>query len=130
MRTVFVVQSGEYSDRRVDAIFSTEQRAKRFIERFAEPHQFDISEWSLDMYADMPPGYRAFFLRMTKDGQAHDIEHKTSTYAFNGGPPMPGFDCKGNMILSVIARDTKHAIKIANEIRAQLIANDQWGNQP
>ena len=37
-----------------------------------------------------------------------------------------GFDIRKNMYISIFAKDETHAIKIANEKRVQLIAENRW----
>ena len=66
---------------------------------------------------------------MTKEGSCIEIRAADSYYGFEDGAPCTGFDIKGDMFMTVFAKDEKHAIKIANEKRAMLIAEDCWGNK-
>jgi hypothetical protein len=62
---------------------------------------------------------------MDKEGNSSECNISDSDYGF-GETEQHGFDIHGAMYIHVFAKDHEHAIKITNEKRVQLIANNQW----
>lgn len=131
MTSVWMVTEGEYSDYRVVGVFSTEERAKKFVATFPRDsrwftHGQDIEEVPLDPALDqVNAGMLVYFVRMSRDGVASDVEHVSPRFT---EPTYLnwGWDVRGNLYMSVWATDPTHAVKIVNEYRAQLIANNEW----
>ena len=128
MKKVFLVTRGDYSDYRVCAVFSDEKLAQKYIDSFNLTYdEFKIEEYELDIYKnELRENYKPFFLRMTKEGNCTEIRIQKESYSFEDGKIDIGFDKDKNMYISIFAKDEKHAIKIANEKRAQLIAENNW----
>lgn len=131
MKKVFVVTSGEYSDYGIDSIFSTKELAEKFIESFNQTYRnMSIEEWTLDPSENaIQTNKKAFWLRIDKDGNTRDLEWCDSAYGFRG--ETPSLSWTGDKVwlnIYVFANDDKHAVKIANEIRSQVIALNLWGN--
>ena len=134
MATVYLVSSGCYSDYRVRAVFNDREMAEEFVERFSGIDDYDdkmyVEEWKLN--PDIPQiraGLVAFQVKMARDGttiEARPLEDiERSDYI--GAPSACNRDYgRGFMICRHYAKDTKHAVKIANEKRVQLIANGEW----
>lgn len=135
MGKVFIVTSGSYSDYGIDAVFSSEELAKKFIESFAVSGymSMDIEEWELNPFdEDLKRGRKPYMLRINKEGHAYDIELEDSTYGFdcqNRNQKKPFYDNKKSLVLHVFADDENHAIKIANEKRVKILEADAWGKQ-
>lgn len=128
MDKIYVVTSGDYSDYGIDAIFTSEELAQAFINGFKERsyQEFRIEEHKLNPYKnEIRKGYFAFFVRMQKDGVCKEVYKSDSAYGFNGGIDY-GFDINNGMCCHVFAKDDKHAVKIANEKRIELIALNKW----
>lgn len=130
---IFIVTSGEYSDYHIDAVFSTEENAKKYAElhpgRFADIEEFDVDEDMALINKIRDEKITIYKISMFKDGKVREVKKESSTlhnyetalkseYGFWVGHLR--FDMK------VIAKDEKHAIKIVNEKRVQLIANNEW----
>jgi hypothetical protein len=128
MKKVFLVTRGDYSDYRVCAVFSDEKLAQKYIDSFNLTYdEFKIEDYELDIYQnELRENYKPFFLRMTKEGNCTEIRIQKESYSFEDGKIDIGFDKDKNMYISIFAKDEKHAIKIANEKRAQLIAENNW----
>ncbi len=129
MTKIYAVSRGCYSDYRVVALFSTESDAKLFMER--NPDRYDewndVEVYELDSHVEkLREGFSHFFVRMRRDGSA--TVEPSSTFigyaphnAFDGDPSRPesqSFNWHG------WARDAEHAVKIANEHRLMLIAQE------
>lgn len=136
--TVYVVSSGVYSDYGVNAIFSSRKLAEEFISAAPDPDYNTIEEYPLN-----PPtsnlikrGYSIWQILMLRDGTTERIEKtetknmtkmshhwlwkRTTAMAFKGkGIP----DVLNSMVW---AKTEKQAIKIVNEKRTQMIANNEW----
>lgn len=127
MKKIYVVTCGEYSDYGIEAIFDNKELAEKFISCFEwyDWHQPTVEEWELNpLKKEIKSGLNPFFVRMGKDGVTLDV-HKVEDFpSFIG---LARFDFTNNMYISCMAKDEKHAIKIANEKRLMLIAENKWG---
>lgn len=123
MNMVYVVTDGHYSDYRVVGICSTLEKANRLRELYNCKN--DIKEMALDDLPDVPPGLYAFVVVMDQDGNVRYSRREGCDVMQNNWKWAPYCDGK-NVAFYVWARDDRHAIKIANEQRIQLIANNQW----
>ena len=128
MKTIYVVTSGSYSDYGINAVFDDEQLAKDFIAMFKKGSYIDmqIEEWELNPEEENIRAKRKlYFLRMNKEGIASDISIEGSSFSIDYINTIQ-FDNKKNLMVRCFADDEKHAIKIANEKRVQVIANNKW----
>lgn len=120
MSKVYIVNSGEYSDWNIDAAFSTLEKAKTYRDSSDYFHD-NIIEMEIDKPNDFPIGKKAYRVSFRKDGTCYcnsvepeKVDNKTN----------PTFH--DMMVTTCWATDKKHAIKIANERRVQIIANNKW----
>jgi len=127
-KLAFLVTRGYYSDYRVCAVFSEKSLAEKYIKQFKSSITFEelrIEKYCLNPYKyELNKDYKPFFLRMTKAGNCTEINVKDSSYGFEDENIDFGRDVDNNMCISIFAKDEKHAIKIANEKRVQLIQQD------
>jgi hypothetical protein len=137
MKAVYLVSRGSYSDYRVVAVFSSRKRAQDFIDLVADEEWNEIEKYELD-----PPtvdlvrkGYRYFQVEMLRDGSvlevsavpltAYAIEDCPSTEKVSDFYFIPGSD--GEALAALVwAKDERHAVKIVNDKRAQMIATNKW----
>jgi hypothetical protein len=127
-KTIYVVTQGSYSDYGIRAVFDDKALAQKFIEAFGSQSydQMEIEEWELNPCAPaLRKGHVPYFLRMNREGEAVEVRAEASAYGFGDGGRI-GFDVNGNMYISLFAKNPQHATKIANEHRAQLIADGKW----
>lgn len=126
---VFLVTRGDYSDYRVCAVFTEKSLAEKYIDSFKinSCEEFRIEIYQLNPFSfELKNDYKPFFLRMKRDGECTEIYVSDSPYGFENENIDIGFDIHKNMYISIFAKDETHAIKIANEKRVQLIAEDLW----
>jgi hypothetical protein len=138
-KTIYAVNSGSYSDYSIDALFSSKELAEDYMAKVKDGDYNDIEEFQLD-----PPdadfikrGYSVWSVHMLKDGTTERITHGTDSYDIgNAGSHIiwkrstaPAYRGKGVLdilISDVWAKTEKHAIKIVNEKRAQMIASGEF----
>jgi len=122
-----MVSSGSYSDYRVHTVFSTKKLAKEYIGSF-ETDEYDyigIEERELDGDVDnIKAGYKVFHVMMERNG---DVNSVSKAYVGSSHPVYEAkFEewCDDKLDCFVWARDKKHAIKIVNDRRIFLLANN------
>jgi hypothetical protein len=124
---IYVVTSGEYSDYHVVAIFSNKDVAEKFNkDMLIEENK--IEEWELDNVPEFPVGLYPYHVEMKYDGHVVNINRQSMEY-FQEYDYVSDYGYKekiNTMTAKILAKDEKHAIKIANEKRAQMIANNEW----
>ena len=134
-KIVFAVNSGCYSDYSVDAIFSTKERAEDYMRQFPKSGYDgynNLGEYELDpMDRFLKSGRWPWVVTMDRGGNVMDArqleELSEEAHAiYRGYQPAVGPEIPERMWATVYARDAKHAVKIANELRGMLIANDEW----
>jgi hypothetical protein len=129
-QAIYIVTSGDYSEYRICGAFTEEALAEKFIDSFSGDNysEFRIENYALNPYQyELKNDYKPFFVRMMKEGNCIEIKIRGSSYDFEDEGAAIGFDVNENMYISIFAKDEKHAIKIANEKRVQLIAENRWG---
>lgn len=127
--TVYVVTSGSYSDYSINAVFSTREKAERYIDLFCAKNGYDeagIEEWELDPYEkEMREGIRAYMVHMDEDGNVTSLRLSGAPIGESSFVRLPDniANYSGNRFYgSIHARDEEHAVKIANERRLMLLA--------
>lgn len=129
--TVWTIESGEYSDYRVWAVYSTKKQATdvldacgvewadgpeggyntRVVERPLNP-KTELTQLQYDLWS----------VRMSRDGTVDRLEKRPVDVEDIYGSDL-GVWFEREIIGNVVARSSKHAVKIANEFRAQAIAD-------
>lgn len=138
-KSIWVIDQGDYSDYRVVGVFTSKKNAevvKAYIESVGSYDDPTIKEWELDpSVREINKGYKIFVVHMLINGDVESIRKQDSYY--HGGSSFeiwkrsetPAYEGKGIpdcLSATVWARDEKHAVKIVNEHRAQMIANGEW----
>lgn len=128
-RTVFLVEAGYYSDRYVVGIFSSEEKARYAKSLYPEGH--NPIPIVIDKLFEHPHGMKFFLVTMCKDGseytdhfrkQSVSQEDPEETFFFKE-VDYHIYDEK-SVYFGVWATDEKHALKIANEKRIALLAQN------
>lgn len=124
MTNLYVVAAGEYSDQRIVAIFSNKAKAEEYVTMFNNDVQFssdkaDVEEWTLDIGKD---SWVSTNVRMARDGTVKDTWTSWETFGRDWI-----WDVNDNLVWTVDTDDIQRAIKVTNEKRVQLIAEDNWG---
>lgn len=132
---IYVVTCGEYSDYRISGVFTNKELAQKFCDTFnsgeggwgddhgieeydANPHELELTQ-----------GYKPYFLRMDREGNASDIEQRGSSYGFGADEGSYGFDVRQNLYHHCLAKDEQRAIKITAELKSQIINRGEWPDE-
>ena len=119
---VYVVTDGAYSDYRVLCICSTKEKALRAKSLYCAEN--DIAEYELDQMHEHPEGMFWYCVSMLSSGDGADVRKESIEYTHKDKWRPYG---DGHLVSFYMwAKDDEHAIKIANERRAILIATNQW----
>jgi len=131
MKTVFVVTQGDYSDYHITGIYTKRELAQAAVEHVEKEGGYyspSIEEWIVDNGPTIPHSYKLYTVGMQRDGSVFHSEEDT----FGGGLPddeerfsYSWFPLDG-WSFKVVAKTMQHAIKIVNEKRIQLVANNDW----
>jgi len=129
MSVIWAVSSGEYSDYGVIAIFTTEEKATEY----AKACHAEVEEFRLDPSISDFDQVELMYVQMYKNGDVRSVEKSTG----NRIDRQPGFcnylragyaEPQEVITWGVDTGDEQKAIKVTNEKRAMLIANDAWLN--
>jgi hypothetical protein len=132
-KILYLVSCGSYSDYRVVAIFDDQELAEKL--RAITEDANDLEEYELNpLKVELQNGWKVYRVEMLKDGTVQNVNTVPyNEYEFGLRIVPERYNYKmnkpeGELILgaTVFAKDEKHAIKITNEKRAQLIANNSW----
>lgn len=119
---LFQVDDGDYSDYHVCGIFSTREKAEH-AKKFYQADR-DISEIEVDALPPHPKGMFWHSVQMNREGNTFAVKIENGKYSHDREWAPYGDD--ETVIFDMWARDEKHAVKIANERRVRLIADNEW----
>ena len=131
-KKVFIVTSGCYSDYGISSVYSTREAAEKAIgdDKDNDGYGSRIEEYVLDPDDRHREGYKSYVVTMLRDGTTEEIEEDDFFYGQTSCEiwerskcTNPKADC---LSVQVAVRRKEHAVKIANEKRAALIATNQW----
>lgn len=138
MKHVYIVTEGWYSDYHIVAAFSSPEKADEFIEVFpGDGREIERYELDTNVASMARQGAYPWYISMYRDGTIADVrlsEHHDS-YAVYHGLSVSYTNGIQDQVRSgridslngiVYAHSEPHAIKIANDHRAMLIATGQW----
>ena len=134
---IFIVTSGAYSDYHINAAFSTKENAEKYNKLYANSDFEDIEEFEVDDEMALINRIRdekitIYLVCMDRDGNIKETIKESPSISLvkelltGKQKPVLYADC---MDMCVIAKDEKHAIKIVNEKRTQMIANNEWNKK-
>lgn len=125
---VYGLTTGDYSDYTVVGVFSSKENAQFIADRMQ--YVGNIAEWKLDPAVnELRAGLMLWIVRMLRDGTTESARSDPDSYQApeyriwrrNRETGLPDV-----LDARVYARDEAHAVKIVNEIRTRLIANNEW----
>ena len=123
MTTIYVVTEGQYSDYHIVGLYSTIEMATKCKEAVNadDIECFELNSGDFRLY-DL--GYKVWHVRFSGDvTEATEYDYYQEKY------PMDSWVHYNRntktMSISLYAKDEKHAIKIASEYRAQVIASGE-----
>lgn len=137
---VYLVTDGEYSDYRVKGVASTMEIAEEMKKLNGALN--DIEEYNMDELPPHPAGMYHYRVPMDRDGGVSAPKHglggvrlmecdddtrtTRAKYYMEHAPIYSRDDKERGLVVECWARDEKHAIKIANDIRTQVVASGEW----
>lgn len=130
---VYIITQGEYSDYDIVTVIKDRRLADKFIKRFKGCRIEEYKCWDgKGKLKDIVESKHIYHVRMDKNGnvkyaevlEMFDEYDDVEDLLKEGGIDY-GFS-DGFLNLETFADDEKHAVKIANEKRIQLIANNKW----
>lgn len=134
MEKVYMVTKGIYSEYKVCGVFSTKEKAERFITMFQDDADYnDIEEMELNPIDKISIGRLPYIVVINKSGNIERAERANyNGFILNQGSFKETFYFLGtteNSLLAVLclAKNKMHAIKIASEKRARILALNLWG---
>lgn len=141
MTSVWVIEDGEYSDYHVVGVYSSKENAEAALSLIGDGCCPIISKWPLDPgIDDINAGLNLFLVNMKASGDtesvsqrnlawwdhnANAIQYKHDKLLWPEGSEkqVPYRTGQGDLVVgTVFAKDEKHAVKIVNEKRIQLLA--------
>ena len=132
MNQIYIATEGTYSDYHILAVFLDKKKAELFAKCFeyVEIEEFNVfEETTLDKIMECLRLKRdIYFVRVDIAGNTdlilkEDWELSWFELTIRKNPVISAAD---DLCIYVLAKDEKHAVKIANERRVQLIANNEW----
>ena len=136
--TIYVITDGDYSDYHICAVFDDMDLAEKYQNTFGGD---DIENWELNPVEQLlRDGVAIWRVEMTRDGDVDmskfgdvcpvqksqpDPDELYPQRKWVGGTG-PGPVATWILRVETIAKSKEHAVKIANERRAQIIALDRW----
>lgn len=131
---IYVVTTGEYSDYGIEAIFSSKEKAQEFSNFFYDKSdnytnkegQVRIEEYELDKIYEFPKGKLPFVICMEKNGDSTCYQQTPTDFEEAESLYLRTSDSEIVLSKNLWAKDKEHAVKITNERRAFLIANNLW----
>jgi len=124
---IYAVNSGTYSGYSIDALFESKDLAEAYMKTFPLNHDVynELEEFTLNPYLQqLRKGYSPFEVRMDKDGNVTDTSIVEYSFQYKY---INDIHFDNNILrMYILASDEKHAIKIVNEKRLQLIAENNW----
>ncbi len=138
MNTVWVIEQGTYSDYRVVGVYNSKEKADRVAEWMNKDayDEASVSEWPLNPAAvELNAGMQQFSVRMLRNGDVEMVQLYESRYATandhgiwrrSEARAYHGKNAEDCLSSTVWATDEKHAVKIVNERRIQMLASGEW----
>ena len=132
MTIVYVVTSGQYSDYGIVAIFSTKKQAKKYLNESGLDKK-DYSSGRIEEYElDEPFEFKSrYCIHMHQDGTVvRSYKYGINTNENEAGNAfINSYYLDGMRLVTEVSTDNEqHAIKVANERRTRIIADDNWKN--
>lgn len=126
---IYVVTTGGYSEYSIDSLFSTKKLAQDYIDLHEGSYTDfnDIEEYELDSELPrMQTGLFKYDITMTKTGNVDKIAVRPVLSKTKNSFNIWAILGVVKLYCTIITKSKEHAIKIANDTRVQLIANNQW----
>lgn len=140
MKSVWVIEQGQYSDYRVVGVFSSRENAELVAKEINAGETWDkatLAERPLDpVVDDLNAGRKQYRVHMLKDGTTeraeryglvgYDIAGEVEVWRRSNAPAYRGKGIPDVLVGTVWADSDEHAIKIMNEHRTRMIAEGKF----
>jgi len=131
---VYIVTSGEYSDYKIEAVFSDKGKAEEFVEVCDKAITYYDKYYKIEEYYLDIPKEQLFYTEvyMGEDGGVHAACLEVASQHIDMGNDFGVFRLYGGVPCFkwvVKTHDRERAIKVANEKRAQILALGIWGDE-
>ncbi len=120
-KAIYVVTRGDYSSYRIKGVYISRYKARKVLKLHGEDAR--IETYKLNDMGKYPQNMYPWRVRMNKYGDVQSVQNESCEY-FKEENSFESYD--EILRVNVWAKDQKHAIKIANEQRTQLIAENKW----
>lgn len=125
MAKVFMVTDGSYSDYRVLGIYSTKAKAEKAKVLFNADNEIDTID--LDVVPKTPRGMLKWVVEMDRNGNVHVVYRENCERPTNPVFVYKHFGSDVTYLRATLwAKDEEHAVKIVNEWRTRIVANNLW----
>jgi len=124
---VWVIDGGDYSDYRIEGIYSTKHNADLAFKNEYENSEMSVGKWQLDVNVDKIKRHlKPFQVEISiEDSAISKIFHSHPRYVDDTTRTSTNSRTKKEFLeMHMWAKDEKHALKIASERRAQWIAGN------
>jgi hypothetical protein len=122
---VYVVTSGSYSDYGIVGVFDNAELAQLTASNIRGSNEVEVYELNPDADKYLA-GLRMFVVLIAKDGTVKECELKFGETRFLKYGYASNLDEDWLLETEVWAKDAEHAIKVANERRSYLLAENLW----
>lgn len=145
MKTIFVVEQGDYADYCVVGIFTTRENAQLVCDAInkSDSRRGDatVDEWPIDPgVSELNRGHRQYDVTMRRDGtvercerheelMSSDINGDFRMWRRSQASAFRGTNSEDALQATVWAIDDAYAVKIVNERRTALIASGEWDKE-
>ncbi len=133
-KELLAVSSGDYSDYQVWAVFDDKKKANQYRDQLALV-EYSVKIAELPLNPNPPDVVRGIEVRMNGDGNAETLRparhfriSDLGFYFYSYRSYEKHGDRTPVLVWRVHTEDPRRAIKVVNEIRAQLIAVGAWGD--
>ena len=127
MAKVYMVTDGWYSEYRVLGIYSTKAKAEKAKVLFNADNEIDTID--LDVVPKTPRWMLKWVVEMDRNGNVKDVSRENCEDPMDRASVWKHFDSDVTYLRAALwAKDDGHAVKIANEWRTRIVANNLWIN--
>lgn len=129
---IYIVTSGEYSDYGIDSVYSNKENAEKYIKLYPsiryEIEEFDVDEEMALINKIRDEEITIYLVSMFRNGNIEEVRKELPSIYLVKKALAGKYNLwtENRLGMWVIAKDEKHAIKIVNEKRVQLIATNKW----
>jgi hypothetical protein len=132
---VYIVTHGSYSDYGLEGVFSSREKAQEYIDHETKDNEYsefnDILEVEVDNVYNLKvrDNYKHYTINIDIDGNIWTDIGGYSWFDLTNKRLYNHFYTiyrDNSIFFNIVTKDKEHAIKIANDKRAELIALNQW----